>query len=164
MHFQLTCKHNNITSSYWVWCFHRQQGKLNSLTCRHLPAQIQLQKYQQKVFNLFKANNKDTRTTSVRSGIFLVNFEHISKFFLMFLLLNLNRLRPNRVFLLLVSFLTLNKYFCFSLENSNYICRNRLTYPFLLSLLKEWSFVSLVTLTTHYYVNPFAPCNPLCGS
>ena len=27
---------------------------------------------------MFKVNNKDTRTTPRRSGIFIVNFEHIS--------------------------------------------------------------------------------------
>ena len=42
---------------------------------------------------MFKVNNKDTRMTpmakrhSCRSGVFIVNFEHISHFFLVFLLL-----------------------------------------------------------------------------
>ena len=38
---------------------------------------------------MFKVNNKDTRTT-VSSGIFVVNFEHISHVVLLFLLLTLN--------------------------------------------------------------------------
>ena len=104
------------------------------------------------MLNLFKANNKDTRTTSVWSGAFIVNFEYISKFFPKFLLLTLNRPRSNDVFLLLAFLLTLIRYFCFSLEKSNYICRNRLSYPFLFSLLKKSSCVSLITLTTRYYV------------
>ena len=36
---------------------------------------------------MFKVNNKDTRR---RSGIFIVNFEHISHLVLVFLLLTLN--------------------------------------------------------------------------
>ena len=41
---------------------------------------------------MFKVNNKDTRTTPPerRSGVFIVNFEHISRRILVFLLLNLN--------------------------------------------------------------------------
>ena len=36
---------------------------------------------------MFKVNNKDTRTTSVTSsGVFIVNFEHISRLALVFLL------------------------------------------------------------------------------
>ena len=39
---------------------------------------------------MFKVNNKDIRTTPLRrSGVFIVNFEHISQLF-SFLLLNLN--------------------------------------------------------------------------
>ena len=37
-----------------------------------------------------QVNNKDTRTTPIRSGVFIVNFEHISHFVLVFLLLTLN--------------------------------------------------------------------------
>ena len=36
---------------------------------------------------MFKVNNKDTKTTS---GVFIVNFEHISQLFLAFLLFTLN--------------------------------------------------------------------------
>ena len=36
---------------------------------------------------MFKVNNKDT---SRRSGVFIVNFEHVSHLFLVFLLLTLN--------------------------------------------------------------------------
>ena len=43
---------------------------------------------------MFKVNNKDTRTAPDdgwrRSGVFFVNFEHISHLALVFLLLNLN--------------------------------------------------------------------------
>ena len=43
---------------------------------------------------MFKVINKDTRTTSLtplaRSGVFIVNFEHISHLVLVFLLLTLN--------------------------------------------------------------------------
>ena len=45
------------------------------------------------MWNMFKVNNKDTRTTP-RSGVFIVNFEHISQLFLVFLLLTLSRLMP----------------------------------------------------------------------
>ena len=40
---------------------------------------------------MFKANNKNTRTTSCRSGVFIVTFEHISHLFLVFLFLTLNK-------------------------------------------------------------------------
>ena len=43
---------------------------------------------------MFKVGNKDKRTTLVterRSGIFIVNFEHISHIFLVFLLLTLSK-------------------------------------------------------------------------
>ena len=45
------------------------------------------------VRNMFKVNNKNTKTTHQwsRSGIFTVIFEHILLFFLVFLLLTLNR-------------------------------------------------------------------------
>ena len=40
------------------------------------------------MWNIFKVNYKDTRT---RSGVFIVNFEHISHLFLVLLLLPLNK-------------------------------------------------------------------------
>ena len=40
---------------------------------------------------MFKVNNKDTRTTGRRSGVYIVNFEHISYLVLVFLLLTLSR-------------------------------------------------------------------------
>ena len=41
---------------------------------------------------MFKVYNKNTGTTSIRrSGVFIVNFEHISHLFLVFLLLILNK-------------------------------------------------------------------------
>ena len=40
---------------------------------------------------MFKVNNKDTRATPMASSVvFIVNFEHISDFVLVFLLLTLN--------------------------------------------------------------------------
>ena len=39
---------------------------------------------------MFKVNNRNTRARR-RSGIFIVNFEHISHLVLVFLLLTLNR-------------------------------------------------------------------------
>ena len=40
---------------------------------------------------MFKVNNKDTTTMQMcRSGVFYVNFEHISNLALVFLLLSLN--------------------------------------------------------------------------
>ena len=44
---------------------------------------------------MFTVNNKDTRTTTMRrSGVFIVNFEHVSPLVLMFLLLTLSKLMP----------------------------------------------------------------------
>ena len=46
---------------------------------------------------MFKGNNKDTRTTPERwrrSGVFIVNYEHIFYLLLLFLLLTLNMLLP----------------------------------------------------------------------
>ena len=44
---------------------------------------------------MFKANNKDTRTTSMASsGIFLINLEHISHLILVFLSFTLSRQAP----------------------------------------------------------------------
>ena len=43
---------------------------------------------------MFKVNNKDARTTPCRSGAFIVNFEHISRIVLGFLLLTLKRQMP----------------------------------------------------------------------
>ena len=40
---------------------------------------------------MFKINNKDIRKTSRRSSVFIVNLEHISNLFLVFLLFNLDR-------------------------------------------------------------------------
>ena len=44
------------------------------------------------VWNMFKVNNRDARTTP--SGVFIVNFEHISHYALVFLLLNLSKKMP----------------------------------------------------------------------
>ena len=63
---------------------------------REHPANIYLLKVinrntRKKERNMFKVNNRNTRTTSCRSGVFVVNFEHISHIFLVFLLLPWNR-------------------------------------------------------------------------
>ena len=42
------------------------------------------------MWNMFKVNNKDTRRHWRRSGLFIVNFEHILHLVLVFLLLTLN--------------------------------------------------------------------------
>ena len=71
--------------------------------------------------------SKTKRGQCRRSGVFIVNFEHILKFLLVILLLTLIRPRPIRVFLLADYLLTLNSYFCFSLEKSIEIYRNRVS-------------------------------------
>ena len=44
------------------------------------------------MWNMFKVNNKDSRATVLASiGVFIVNFEHISYFVLVFVLLTLSR-------------------------------------------------------------------------
>ena len=49
----------------------------------------------EQAVNLFKVNNKDRRTTSLtNSGVFIVNFEHISYLVLEFLLSSLNSYIP----------------------------------------------------------------------
>ena len=104
---------------------------------------------------LLKVNSRNTKTRykigskltikiperdqCCRSGVFIVNFEHISRFVLVFSLLTLNRPIPTGVFLSLAFLLALNRYFCFGLEKSNYFYRKRLSYLFLLSLLKDRS-------------------------
>ena len=46
-----------------------------------------------KRWNMFKVNNKNTKTTRHwrHSGVFIVNFEHISHLFLVLLLLTLDK-------------------------------------------------------------------------
>ena len=46
---------------------------------------------------MFKVNNKNNRWR--RSGVFIVNFEHISHLFLVFILLTLNKQMFSKVFL-----------------------------------------------------------------
>ena len=48
---------------------------------------------------MFKVNNKDTRTTPKwrRSGVFIVNFQHISHLVLVLLLLTLSRQIPTGI-------------------------------------------------------------------
>ena len=43
---------------------------------------------------MFKVDNEDTRTTPMASGVFIVNFEHISYLVLLLLLLTLSRKIP----------------------------------------------------------------------
>ena len=47
----------------------------------------------EKGWNMLKVNNKNTRMTSMITFwcVFIVNFEHISHFFLVFLLVTLNK-------------------------------------------------------------------------
>ena len=53
------------------------------------------------VWNILKVNNNDTRTRQWRhSGVFIVNFEHISYLVLVFLLLTLSKLMPPEIVLL----------------------------------------------------------------
>ena len=96
--------------------------------------------------------NKSNQRQCRRSGVFIVNFKHILKFLLVFLLLPLSRPRPIEVFLLLAFLLYLNRYFCSRPAKTIEIYRNRLSYPFLFSLLKERSCLWLIILTTRYYV------------
>ena len=51
------------------------------------------------MWNIFKINNKDTRTTR-GSGVFIFKFEHISYLVLVFLLLTLNMKLPPGIELL----------------------------------------------------------------
>ena len=52
---------------------------------RYLLVQSQQWKHQKSVWNMFKVNNKETRTTYMKpSGTFIVSFEHISHSFLCF--------------------------------------------------------------------------------
>ena len=49
-------------------------------------------KKSRKIRSMFKVNNEDTRTMSrTSSNVFVVNFEHISHLFLIFLFLALNK-------------------------------------------------------------------------
>ena len=108
---------------------------------------------------LLKTNGRNTRTRCEicskqtvkiserrqcrRSGVFIVNFEHISKFVQVFLLLTLNGPKPIRL-LLLLAFM--------NIEKSHHFYRNGLNYSFLFSLLKERSCVLFIILTTRYYI------------
>ena len=80
--------------SDWIW---RDTEYLSTLEtqCPDRHANIYLLKVAiktlEKVWNMFKVNNKDTRTVNECSYVFIVNFEHISQLFLVFLLLTLKR-------------------------------------------------------------------------
>ena len=101
--------------------------------------------------------NKSNRRQCRRSGVFIVNFKHILKFLLVFLLLPLSRPRPTEVFLLLYFLLYLNRYFCFRPAKTIEIYGN--SYPFLFSLLKERSCLLLIILTTRYSISlPVTHC------
>ena len=101
--------------------------------------------------------NKSNRRQCRRSGVFIVNFKHILKFLLVFLLLPLSRPRPTEVFLLLDFLLYLNRYFCFRPAKTIEIYGN--SYPFLFSLLKERSCLLLIILTTRYSISlPVTHC------
>ena len=61
---------------------------INPLLSKHLLVQIQQQKHYKKVWNMFRGNSKEINTTSMTSsGVFIINFKHISHLFLVFLLL-----------------------------------------------------------------------------
>ena len=62
-----------------------------SVTRRYLLVQSQQWKRQNNVWNLLKFANKDTRTTTLTSCVFLINFEQISHNVLVFPLLTLNK-------------------------------------------------------------------------
>ena len=65
---------------------------LCSLPSRHLLVQIQQQKHQSNVWNLFKVNSKENKDPiEVLSVIFIVNFEQISHIVPVFLLLTSNK-------------------------------------------------------------------------
>ena len=65
--------------------------------CSVFPANIYLFKVnnkntRKKLWNMFKVNNKNNRAASwLRSGVFIVNFEHISHLIITFLMLTLNK-------------------------------------------------------------------------
>ena len=66
------------------------------LTHLTFPANINLFKvnngnFLKKGMNVFTVNNKNTRRRWRRSAVFIVNSEHVSHFFLPFLLLTLNK-------------------------------------------------------------------------
>ena len=50
-------------------------GNMGIKPSRHLPAKSQQSKHQKKVWNMFKVNNKDTKT--LFSSVSIVNFEHV---------------------------------------------------------------------------------------
>ena len=94
----------------------------------------------------FNKVNKSNRRQCRRSGVFIANFEHISKNFQFF------QAKVYWGVFIICFFSTLTRYFSFSLEKGNYFYRNRLSYLFLFSLLKERSCVLHIILTTRYYV------------
>ena len=55
---------------FWQWLF-------SNFSLQYFSWQLQVQRCENKLWNMFKVNNKDTRTTSL-TGLFTVNFEHIS--------------------------------------------------------------------------------------
>ena len=74
---------NRIIPAVWLDCQKKNQISRNF----HLFGVETLK----KVWNIFKVNNKDTRTTYWgRSNLFIVNLEHVSHLFRMFSLLTLS--------------------------------------------------------------------------
>ena len=58
----------------------------------HLLVQIQQWKLQNDMCNLFKVSNKETKLRQWRcSGVFIINFEHVSHIILLFSLLSSNK-------------------------------------------------------------------------
>ena len=80
------------------------------------------------MWNLFKANNKDTRTVSM-SSVWCLYCQLWTYFKISFnvFLLTLNRPKSIGVFSLLHFLLSLKGCFCFGMEKTNYFYRNRLS-------------------------------------
>ena len=80
-----------VTAALKLWVFFNALKLLS----QHLIVQSQQWKHKNRVWNIWKVNNKYTRMTSCcRFGVFIVNFEQISHIVLIFPLLTLNKRMP----------------------------------------------------------------------
>ena len=80
-----------VTAALKLWVFFNALKLLS----QHLIVQSQQWKHKNRVWNIWKVNNKYTRMTSCCSfGVFIVNFEQISHIVLIFPLLTLNKRMP----------------------------------------------------------------------
>ena len=79
------------SNNFWLWeyfYFYDQSKEIS----QYLLVQSQKRKHQSNMWNLFKVNNKDAKTTSVMPfGVFIVNFEQISHIVLVVPLLTLHK-------------------------------------------------------------------------